>query len=100
MDDPESNIDRLLNARANVDQRLQQHNSAVAILFTDVVSPIAVILYRHTDLVSKTVTEFQGTVINNIGQSVMAEFPEPAFAVQAAVQIQRHLRLINESVTV
>ncbi|PYS37214.1 MAG: hypothetical protein DMG14_22055, partial [Acidobacteria bacterium] len=103
MDHPDSNIDRLLNAQANVDDRLQQYNTAVTtILFTDIVSPTAysAILHRHTDLVSKTVAEFQGSIIKIIGESVMAEFPEPAFAVQAAVQIQRHLRLLNESLDV
>lgn len=53
-------------------------------------------LHRHTDLVRDRVAEFHGAVIKTIGDSVMAEFPEPVFAVQAAVQIQRHLRLLND----
>src|SRR5439155_23285811 len=89
MDHPDSNIDRLLNAQANVDDRLQQYNTAVTtILFTDIVSPTAysAILHRHTDLVSKTVAEFQGSIIK-----IMAKVSWPSFR-SPPLQFKRRFR--------
>src|SRR6185436_6428109 len=54
-------------------------------------------LHRHTELVSNAVAECQGTVIKTIGDSVMAKFSEARFAVRAAVEIQRRLFRLNQS---
>jgi hypothetical protein len=35
MDGQESNVDRLLKARAKIDEELRQHKSLITILFTD-----------------------------------------------------------------
>src|SRR5436190_7021370 len=112
MDGQESNIDRLIEAQLHIDidDRLSQYKSSVTLLLTDVFGPAAYFesheyvaglpkASRHAQVVSHTVTEFQGSVIKTIGDTVIAEFPEPVFAVQAAVQIQRHLRLLNDSLT-
>ena len=110
MDSHESNIDRLLKARDKIDEELRQHKSTLTILFTDIVGSTAYIdrygdtaglmmLRRQADLASEVVAEFQGKVIKTIGDSVMGEFPEPAFAVRAAVEIQRRLLRLNQTLT-
>lgn len=38
MDTPETNIDRLLKARAEINEQLRQHKTKTAVLFTDVVA--------------------------------------------------------------
>lgn len=85
----------------------RRHKTALNIFFTDVVGSTAyfdrhgdtaglAMLQRHAELVANTLTEFRGRVIKTIGDSVMAEFPEPAFAVRAAVELQRRLLLLNQ----
>ena len=91
MDAQQSNIDLLIKARAEIDEKLRRHEGSVTILFTDVVGSTSyfdrygdtaglLVLHRCADLASHVVAEFQGTVIKTIGDSVMAEFPEPALA--------------------
>lgn len=95
-------IDSLLHARSEIDKELRRHKSRVTIFFTDVVGSTTyfdrfgdtaglLLLHRHDNLVTSAVEEFGGTVVKTIGDSVMAEFPEPVFAVRAAIQIQRRL---------
>jgi class 3 adenylate cyclase len=107
MDDHESNIDRLLEARAKIDEELRQHKSLITILFTDVVGSTEYfdrygdtagmgMLHRHSELTMRTTEEFQGRVIKTIGDSVMAEFSEPALGVRAAVEVQRRLLALNQ----
>src|SRR5262245_845474 len=95
-------IDQLLQARSKIDKELRRHKSRVTVFFTDVVGSTTyfdrfgdtaglLLLHRHDNLVTKAVAEFHGTVVKTIGDSVMAEFPEPVFAVRAAVRIQRRL---------
>jgi len=81
---------------------LRRHKAKVTVLFTDVVGSTGyfdrygdtagmLLLHRHDRLVITAVEEFQGKVIKTIGDSVMAEFPEPQLAVLAAIEIQRRL---------
>lgn len=102
----ESNIDRLLRARAEIDEQLRKHKSHVTVLFTDVVGSTAyfdrygdtaglAMLHRNAELAGRVAAEYRGAVIKTIGDSVMADFPEPALAVRAAVDIQRRLLLLN-----
>src|SRR5258708_336318 len=104
----ESNVDRLLKVRAEIDEKLRRHKIPLTILFTDVVGSTGyfdlygdtsglAMLERHASLASKTIGEFGGRVIKTIGDSVMAEFPQPVFGVRAAVEIQRRLATLNES---
>jgi TonB family protein len=105
---PESNIDRLLKARAQIDEELRRHKSQLTILFTDVVGSTSyfdrygdtagfAMLHRHTELATECFTEYQGTIIKTIGDSVMCEFPEPVFAVRASVELQRRLLRHNRN---
>src|SRR5262245_48094744 len=102
-------IDQLLQARFKIDKELRRHKSRVTVFFTDVVGSTTyfdrfgdtaglLLLHRHDNLVTKAVAEFGGTVLKTIGDSIMAEFPEPVFAVRAAVQIQQHLFEQNQGI--
>jgi class 3 adenylate cyclase/Flp pilus assembly protein TadD/predicted Ser/Thr protein kinase len=96
----ETNIDRLLLARAEIDEQLRQHKTPLTILFTDVVGSTSyfdrygdtaglAMIRRHADLAENIFKLFQGRIIKTIGDSVMAEFPEPALAARGAVELQR-----------
>lgn len=104
----ESNVERLLKARAEIDEELRRQKTSLTVLFTDVVGSTAyfdrygdtaglAMLDRHSKLVTSAVAEFRGRVIKTIGDSVMAEFPEPALAAHAAVEIQRRQWQLNQS---
>src|SRR5262249_34181227 len=103
------NIDQLLQARSDIDQELRRHKKQVTIFFTDVVGSTTyfdrfgdtaglLLLHRHDNLVTRAVEEFQGAVVKTIGDSVMAEFPEPVMAVRAAIAVQQRLSQQNENV--
>src|SRR5262245_19623748 len=103
------NIDQLLRARSEIDEELRRHKTKVTVLFTDVVGSTTyfdrfgdtaglLLLHRHDNLVTTAVEEFRGIVVKTIGDSVMAEFPEPLLAVQAAIAMQERLLQENESV--
>src|SRR5215813_14251490 len=103
------NIDELLQARSEIDQELRRHKAMVTVFFTDVVGSTTyfdrfgdtaglLLLHRHDSLVTSAVEEFHGMVVKKIGDSVMAEFPEPVYAVRAAVAIQRRLCEQNQNV--
>src|SRR5215813_5496348 len=94
------NIDELLQARSEIDQELRRHKKQVTIFFTDVVGSTTyfdrfgdtaglLLLHQHDNLVTRAVQQFHGAVIKTIGDSVMAEFPEPVLAVRAAIAIQQ-----------
>src|SRR4051812_15400429 len=98
----EDTIDDLLQARSEIDEELRRHKSKLTVLFTDVVGSTTyfdrfgdtaglLLLHRHDNFVTAAVLEFHGIVIKTIGDSVMAEFPEPLNAVRAAIDIQRRL---------
>jgi len=103
------NIDQLLQARSEIDEELRRHKSKVTVFFTDVVGSTGyfdrfgdtaglLLLHRHDSLVTSAVEEFQGIVVKTIGDSVMAEFPEPVLAARAAIAIQRRLLEQNQNV--
>ena len=107
MDTPETNIDRLLKARAEIDEQLRQHKTNTAVLFTDVVASTKyfdrygdtagfAMVERHAQLGASTVREFDGRVVKTIGDSVMAEFSDPVACVHAAIELQRKLYRVNE----
>jgi serine/threonine protein kinase/class 3 adenylate cyclase/formylglycine-generating enzyme required for sulfatase activity len=103
-----NNIDQLLQARSEIDEELRRHKTQVTIFFTDVVGSTTyfdrfgdtaglLLLHRHDSLVTSAVEEFHGMVVKKIGDSVMAEFPEPVYAVRAAIAIQRRLCEQNQN---
>src|SRR5262252_7453429 len=108
MDIHEETIDDLLQARSEIDEELRRHKTKITVLFTDVVGSTQyfdrfgdtaglLLLHRHDNCVSRAVAEFDGTVIKTIGDSVMAEFPQPLLAVRAAIEIQRRLFWHNQN---
>jgi class 3 adenylate cyclase/Tol biopolymer transport system component/predicted Ser/Thr protein kinase len=103
----EDKLDDLLQARSEIDEELRRHKTNLTVLFTDIVGSTnyfdrfgdtagLLLLHRHDNYVCSSVVEFQGTVIKTIGDSVMAEFPEPVLAVRAAIEIQRRLLRHNQ----
>ena len=79
----ESNVDRLLKARPEIDEELSRPKTVLTILFPDVVSSTAY-FDRYADTAELAMrhrladvsSEFQGRLIRTLGGSVMDEFPE------------------------
>lgn len=101
-------VDALLNARAEIDEQLRRHKNALTVLFTDVVGSTSfferngdtaglVMIHRHDELAARAIEQHNGKVIKTIGDSTMAEFPDPGSAVHAAVQIEREYLKLNLS---
>ena len=99
-------VDSLLKARAEIDEQLRRHKNALTVLFTDVVGSMSfferngdtaglVMIHRHDELAARAIQLHEGTVVKTIGDSAMAEFPDPASAVRAAVEIERQFLKLN-----
>jgi serine/threonine protein kinase/class 3 adenylate cyclase len=103
---PADNVDALLKARAEIDEQLRQHKNALTVLFTDVVGSTSfferngdtaglVMIHRHDEMAKRSIEQQDGRVIKMIGDSAMAEFPDPGSAVRAAVDIERQFLKLN-----
>ncbi len=101
-------VDALLKARAEIDEQLRRHKNAMTVLFTDVVGSTSfferngdtaglVMIHRHDELAAAGIQQHGGKVIKTIGDSAMAEFPNPGAAVRAAVYIDRQFLKLNLS---
>jgi len=101
-------VDALLKARAEIDEQLRRHKNAMTVLFTDVVGSTRfferngdtaglVMIHRHDELATSAIQQFDGKVVKTIGDSAMAEFPDPGSAVRAAVEIERRFLKLNLS---
>jgi serine/threonine protein kinase/class 3 adenylate cyclase len=101
-------VDALLRARAEIDEQLRRHKNAVTVLFTDVVGSTSfferngdtaglVMIHRHHELAAHAIQQYEGKVIKTIGDSAMAEFPNPTSAVRAAVEIERQFLNLNST---
>jgi serine/threonine protein kinase/class 3 adenylate cyclase len=99
-------VDALLKARAEIDEQLRKHKNALTVLFTDVVGSTSfferngdtaglVMIHRHDELAARAIQQYEGTVVKTIGDSAMAEFPNPGAAVRAAVEIERQFLKLN-----
>src|SRR5579864_5160491 len=99
-------VDALLKARAEIDEQLRRHKNALTVLFTDVVGSTSfferngdtaglVMIHRHDELAARAIQQYEGTVVKTIGDSAMAEFPNPGSAVRAAVDIERQFLKLN-----
>jgi len=97
MSQPESSVDRLLKARAGIDEELRRHRSTLTVLFTDVVGSTRyfqrygdtagfAMVHSHAAVSTSVIEQFGGRVVKTIGDSVMAELPGPAEAVRAAAE--------------
>jgi serine/threonine protein kinase/class 3 adenylate cyclase len=99
-------VDALLKARAEIDEQLRRHKNALTVLFTDVVGSTSfferngdtaglVMIHRHDELAARAIQQYEGKVVKTIGDSAMAEFPNPGSAVRAAVEIERQFLKLN-----
>ena len=99
-------VDALLKARAEIDEQLRRHKNAMTVLFTDVVGSTSyferngdtaglVMIHRHDELAARAIEQHGGKVVKTIGDSAMAEFPDAASAVRAAVDIEREFLKFN-----
>src|ERR1700687_1675840 len=99
-------VDALLRARAEIDEQLRRHKNALTVLFTDVVGSTSFferngdtaglgMIHRHHELATRALKHHDGKVIKTIGDSAMAEFPNPGSAVRAAVEIERQFLKLN-----
>lgn len=99
-------IDELLKARAEIDEKLRRHKNALTVLFTDVVGSTGfferngdtaglVMIHRHDELAARVIKQHDGKLVKTIGDSAMAEFPNPGSAVRAAVEIERQFLKLN-----
>jgi serine/threonine protein kinase/class 3 adenylate cyclase len=102
------NVDALLKARAEIDEQLRKHKNALTVLFTDVVGSTSffgrngdtaglVMIHRHDQMVARAIQQHEGKVVKTIGDSSMAEFPDPGSAVRAAVDIERQFLKLNSA---
>ncbi|MBN2398209.1 MAG: hypothetical protein JXI32_07500 [Deltaproteobacteria bacterium] len=78
----------------------------IAVLFTDIIGSTRffqshgnvagrTMLRKHESIASKTITRFGGTVVKNLGDSILAYFAEPREAAKAAVEVQKAFRHYN-----
>jgi len=79
----------------------------IAVLFTDIIGSTRFfksygnlagrkMLQQHEDIVSKAITEFGGTVVKNMGDSILAFFADPQEATKAAIRIQKEFNRYNK----
>jgi class 3 adenylate cyclase len=79
---------------------------SLAILFSDLKDSTALYerigdaraygwVQRHFTFVMECITQHQGTLVKTIGDAVMAVFPRPEAAVQAALEIQQKIGAFN-----
>jgi serine/threonine protein kinase/class 3 adenylate cyclase len=104
----EDDVDELLKARAEIDEQLRRHKNALTVLFTDVAGSTSfferngdtaglAMIHRHDELAKAVVHRHAGRVIKTIGDSAMAEFPNPCSAVRAGVEIERQFLKLNST---
>ena len=104
----EDDVDVLLRARAEIDEQLRKHKNTLTVLFTDVVGSTSfferngdtaglAMIFRHEKLAKSVVQQHKGRIIKTIGDSAMAEFPDPSSAVRAAVEIERQFLKANST---
>ncbi len=78
----------------------------IAVLFTDIIGSTRFfqshgnlagrkMLQQHENIASKAITKFGGTVVKNLGDSILAYFPNPQEATKAAIQVQKEFRRYN-----
>ena len=79
----------------------------IAVLFTDIIGSTRFfksygnlagrkMLQQHEDIVSKATTDFGGTVVKNIGDSILVFFTNPQEATKVAIRIQKEFNRFNK----
>lgn len=95
---------------SNADRKRDDVIKKITVLFTDITGSTDFfksygnvagrqMLHQHESIVSNTITEFGGTVVKNIGDSVMGYFLEPRETVKAAITIQEKFHSYNRKTT-
>jgi len=108
MKPPADDVDVLLKARAEIDEQLRKHKNTLTVLFTDVAGSTSfferngdtaglAMIHRHDEMARSVVQQHKGKVVKTIGDSAMAEFPDPASAVRAGVDIERQFLELNST---
>src|ERR1700694_4274679 len=101
-------VDELLKARAEIDEQLRRHKNTLTVLFPEVAGSTSffdrngdtaglAMIHRHDELARSVVQQHNGKVIKTIGDSAMAEFPDPSSAVRAGVEIERQFLKLNST---
>ena len=104
---PVTNIDRLLQARGETQVPARDTGATLTIVFADVVgSPEYFerseadregVSRTHAKLVERIFASHRGQVANVIGDSVMAQFPDPISAARACIHLQQEALQLNRS---
>src|SRR3970040_1244707 len=101
--DKPGQLDEILRRRKELDDLIDtRFKRPVTILFTDIVGSTRffttggyiegrLMIQRHNDLLSPLVSEYQGTLIEIVGDALLASFEEPSNAVACAVRMQEAL---------
>jgi class 3 adenylate cyclase/CHAT domain-containing protein len=101
--DKPSQLDEILRKRKELDEIIDtRFKRPVTILFTDIVGSTRffttrgdiegrLMIQRHNDLLSPLVSEHQGTLVEIVGDALLASFEEPSNAVACAVRMQEVL---------
>ena len=108
MNPHKDDVDVLLKARAEIDEQLRKHKNTLTVLFTDVAGSTSfferngdtaglAMIHRHDELARNVVQKHKGTVVKTIGDSAMAEFPDPSSAVRAGVEIECQFLKLNST---
>jgi len=78
----------------------------IAVLFTDIIGSTRFfqshgnlagrqMLQQHENIASMAITKFGGTVVKNLGDSILAYFVDPREATKAAVEVQKEFSRYN-----
>src|SRR5438093_9515186 len=103
----ESNIDRLLKRSPSIIAELSKHGHRFTLLMLEAIGPAPYVQRLgnaedeegkdlHTDLCAEIIGEFQGTILNSIGDALIAVFKESGAAAGTGAKIQRRLAYINQ----
>jgi class 3 adenylate cyclase len=95
-----------LFAQDALSQRESLSIKNLTVLFTDITGSTALyqrlgdvraynLVRDHFDVLFREVQNFKGVVVKTIGDAVMAAFPAPDLAVQAALAVQKNIREFN-----
>ena len=107
MAENKSDIERILEERARLDQILHdQFSRRVTIMFTDIKGSTSfyerhgdiagrMMVHRHNELVLPAIAENKGEVMKTIGDATMSAYEEPEDAVRAAMAVQKKLQAYN-----
>jgi class 3 adenylate cyclase/CHAT domain-containing protein len=101
--DKPSPLDEILRQRKDLDEIINtQFKRPTTVLFTDIVGSTTffstrgdiegqLMIQRHNDLLIPLISQYQGTLIEIIGDAIFASFEEPSNAVACAVRMQEAL---------